>query len=166
MSLEVLILTGPCAVGKTSTAKEWAKVKKGAIVECDYLTNWIYNDAFPHWTEEEEKFTSKLSSKIADEYLNLGMSVVIENVWTPLGIDIIKDFLSNRKGLNIKCIRLMCNRSINHKRDQQRIVAHQMKERVDIVNDELDGYDWNEDTIIIDNSNLTISQVVSLINRS
>ena len=94
------------------------------------------------------------------------MSVVIENVWTPLGIDIIKDFLSNRKGLNIKCIRLMCNRSINHKRDQQRIVAHQMKERVDIVNDELDGYDWNEDTIIIDNSNLTISQVVSLINRS
>ena len=62
MSLEVLILTGPCAVGKTTTAKAWAKNKNGAIVECDYLTNWIYSDDFPHWTEEEEKFTSKLSS--------------------------------------------------------------------------------------------------------
>ena len=80
-----------------------------------------------------------------------------------MGIDIIKDYLSNRKGLNIKCIQLKCNRTINHKRDQQRIKDHQMKEGVGIVNDELDRYDWNDDTIEIDSSNLTVTDAVSLI---
>ena len=38
-----------------------------------------------------------------------------------------------------------------------------MKEGVGIVNDELDRYDWNDDTIEIDSSNLTVTDVVSLI---
>ena len=64
-TLEVLILTGTCAVGKTATAKAWAKSKNGAIIECDYFTEWIYNKDFPHWTEEEEKFTSNLAQILA-----------------------------------------------------------------------------------------------------
>lgn len=40
--MEVLILTGACAVGKTSVAKEWAKRKAGAIIEYDYFMEWIF----------------------------------------------------------------------------------------------------------------------------
>ena len=94
------------------------------------------------------------------------MSAVIENVQTPLGINIIKDYLSNRKGLNIKCIQLKCNRTINHKRDHQRIEDHQVKEGVDTAIDELHSYDQNGDIIENDSSNLTVTDVISSIKES
>jgi len=44
---ELLILTGACGVGKSTIAEEWAKRKNGAKVDCDYLTEWIYNTDLP-----------------------------------------------------------------------------------------------------------------------
>lgn len=163
---EVLIITGPCGVGKTTTAIEWAKQKNGAVIECDFLTEWIYNENFPHWSPEEEKFTSTLASKMVLEYLNYDMPVAIENVWTPFGIENIIKQLSGSGISKIRVIRLICNIKENHRRDQNRIPADQMKERVDIVNDQLNAIKWPKYVNLIDNTNLSLKDVLHQIERS
>ena len=160
---EVLIITGACGVGKTTIAKEWAKSKDGAIIECDYLTEWIFNKEFPHCTEDEEKFTANLTATIAMQYLNYGMSVAIENVWTPCGIEIIRKRLLDITDIVVEVIWLFCELNENHKRDEQRMPKNQMKERVDIVNNELQGYDWPEDLVKIDSTNLSVAQTLALL---
>jgi len=161
---EVLIITGACGVGKTTTAKEWAKSKNGAIIECDYLTEWIYNEDFPKWNEEEEKFTSNLAGLMALEYLREGMSVAIENVWGPKGIEFIRNEVFRVPGVKVTSVRLICNIEENHKRDQQRIPEDQMKERVDIVNAELDGYKWPSYMNVIDTTDLSPGMVLEKLN--
>ena len=165
MSKEVLLITGACGVGKTTTAKAWAKSKQGAIIECDYLTEWIFNDDFPQWNEEEEKFTSHLSALMAKEYLKRGMSVAIENVWSPIGIEILRNELANVDDLKVKSIWLRCERSENHRRDQQRIPEDQMKERVDIVNEELSSYNWPDHVHVINTTNLPLEGVLEKIEK-
>ena len=124
---EVLIITGACGVGKSTIAKEWAKLKDGATIDCDYLTEWIYKKDFHHWTIEEERFVAKLASKIAIEYLNYGMSTSIENVWSPIGIELIKSEIQSSLKIKVKAIWLFCDLTENHKRDQQRKLENQMK---------------------------------------
>ena len=68
--MQVLIITGAPEVGKSATAKAWAKQKGGVIIPVDYLSNWVYNEAFPRWNEEAERFLARLSTKMAIEYLN------------------------------------------------------------------------------------------------
>lgn len=162
---EILILTGACGVGKSTIAKEWAKLKNGAAIDCDYLTEWIYNKDFPQWSIEEEKFTAKLASKMAIEYLNYGMSTAIENVWSPVGIEILKNETLVQFKLDVKAIWLFCEISENHKRDQQRIPENQMKKRVNIVNQELDGCNWPDYVHKIDSTNLSIEQTLKMIDN-
>lgn len=160
---EVLILTGACGVGKSTIAKEWARLKKGATVDCDYLTEWIYNPEFPSWTLEEEKFVAKLTAKIALEYLHYGMSTSIENVWSPVGITILKNKIQAQLDIDVKVVWLFCEISENHQRDQQRIPENQMKERVDIVNGELQNYEWPDYLEKLDTTDLSIGQTITLI---
>lgn len=160
---EVLILTGPCGIGKTTTAKAWAKSKNGAIIECDYLTEWIYKDDWPRWTEEDEEFTVNLSTLIAFEYLKKGMSVAIENVWSAKAIEAIRQELFRMLGLKIKCVRLICDLEENQRRDKERIPENQMKERVKIVSDELNSQEWVSYMHTIDTTNLSIDEVLEAI---
>lgn len=160
---EVLIITGACGVGKSTIAKQWAKSKNGATVDCDYLTEWIYNKDFPQWTIEEEKFVANLAAKIAIEYLRFGMSTSIENVWSPIGIELLKNGIESQLEVKVKVIWLVCEISENHKRDQQRVPENQMKERVDIVNKELNDYQWPEYLHKLDTTELTIQQTLQAI---
>ena len=160
---EVLIITGTCGVGKTTTAKAWAKSKNGSIIECDYLTEWIYKEDFPHWTEEEEKFTSNLSVIMATEYLQNGMSVAIDNVWSPNAIEEIRNELFRMRGIKVTAIRLTCDLEENQKRDQERAPEDQMKERITIVNDELNSHPWPSYIKVIDTTNLSTDEVLKLI---
>ena len=160
---EVLIITGACGVGKSTIAREWAKSKQGATVECDFLTEWIYNEDFPRWTIEEEIFVAKLAAKIAIEYLEYGMSTTIENVWTPKGIEILVDEIQTKVHIVPKVIWLFSELSENLRRDQQRISEDQMGERVDIVNRELADYSWPEYLHKIDTTKLTIVQTLTVI---
>lgn len=162
---ELLIITGACGVGKSTIAKRWAKLKNGATVDCDYLTNWIYCTEFPQWTIEEERFVAKLASKIAIEYLNWGMPVSIENVWSPVGLELLESEISSQMNnmIKIKTVWLFCEIDENHKRDEQRIPAHQMKERVDVVNQELERYNWAEHLYKLDTTHLSIEQTIKKI---
>ena len=160
---EILILTGACGVGKSTIAKNWAKLKNGATIDCDYLTEWIFNKDFPHWTIEEEKFVARLASKIAIEYVNFGMSTSIENVWSPIGIELLKDEIQSLEKIKVKVIWLFCELTENHKRDRQRIPENQMKERVNLVNKELENYNWPKYLHKIDTTGLTIEQTIKII---
>lgn len=157
----VLILTGACGVGKTTTARAWAKYHHGAVVECDSFTEWIYDPAFPHWQPEEEIFTARLSAKVAAEYVRFGLPAVIDNVWTPDGIRLLYQHLAQWcPEATVRAAWLFCQRAENHRRDQQRIPDHQMGQRVDVVNEELASYTWPDSVTKVDTSELSPTQVV------
>jgi shikimate kinase len=164
--MEVIIITGACGVGKSTIARAWAKAKQGAIIECDYFTEWIFKSNFPHWTVEEEQFVAALTGTVAHEYLRHQMPVAIENVWSPSGIQILLDRLKEQALVSsIKVIWLVCDRNENHRRDQLRKPEDQMQERVDIVNKELSNYRWPEYVQKVDSTRLSIEETVAVIER-
>ena len=107
---EILILTGACGVGKSTISKKWAKLKKGVIIESDFFRNWICNDLYDRFSEKEEMLVADLTFVTAKEYLKHNMPVAIENVWTPLGLDKLKNDLEDEFGnVSIKIVWLKCN---------------------------------------------------------
>ena len=162
--MEVLILTVACGVGKTTTAKAWAKRHQGAIIECDYFTEWICNDDFPHWKPAEERFVVRMALSVCREYLSAGMPVAIENVWTPDGVDQLINGLESLAGVTkVIPVYLQCRKDINHLRDQQRLPENQMGKRVDVVDQQLRSYQWPEQVQILDTSDLNLNQVIDRI---
>lgn len=162
---EILILTGACGVGKSTIAKGWAKSKDGATIDCDYLTEWIYQKDFPHWKVEGELFVARLASRMAKEYLEEGMSVSIENVWTPAGIELILSELKHLADTQIKIVWLVSDIEENHRRDQQRIPENQMKGRVNIVNNELASYHWPALVRKLDTTEMDVDKTLLEIER-
>ncbi len=161
---EILILTGACGVGKSTISKKWAKLKKGAVIESDCFRNWIYNEIYDRFSKKEEILVSDLTFVSAKEYLKHNMPVVIENVWTPFGLDKLKnDFENEFKNVNIKFVWLKCNLEENHRRDRLRITENQMKDRVDIVNAELLKFKWPAYLNILDTTNLTEKETLNRI---
>lgn len=161
---EILILTGACGVGKSTISKKWAKLKKGAVIESDCYRNWIHNKIYNRFSKKEEMLVADLAFVSAKEYLKHNMPVAIENVWTPLGLDILKNAFKNEfEDVNIKFVWLKCNLEENHKRDRLRISENQMKGRVDIVNAELSEFKWPEYLNILDTTNLTEKETLNLI---
>jgi broad-specificity NMP kinase len=160
---EVLILTGTCSVGKTSTAKAWAKSKNGTVIECDNLKELNYKEDFPSRTEEEEKLISNLAANKAFEYLQKGESVAIDNVWSPKAIEEIRAELFRMKDLEVTSVRLICDLEENQKRDQEKMPENQKRERITIVNDELNSHAWPSYIKDIDNTNLSKDEVLKLI---
>ena len=93
------------------------------------------------------------------------MSVAIENVWTLVGIKILIDRLKKvHLVTSIKAIWLFCELKENHRRDELRIPDSQMKERVDVVHNELMDYAWPEYLHKVDSTDLSIEQTISKIN--
>ena len=161
---EVLILTGACGVGKSTISKEWAKLKKGAVIESDYFTEWIFNDKYERFKAEEEMLVADLTLVTAREYLKHNMPVAIDNVWTPTGLKKLKKaFDTEFEHLDVKFVWLKCDLIENHRRDRLRKPENQMKDRVDIVNKELFGYDWPDFLAIIDSTNLSEKETLKSI---
>ena len=161
---EILILTGACGVGKSTISKKWAKLKKGVVIESDHFRNWIFNEKYDRFSKKEEMLVADLAFVSAKEYLKHKMPVVIENVWTPSGLDKLKNNLENEFGnVNVKFVWLKCNLEENHRRDRLRIIEDQMKDRVDIVNAELLEFKWPEYLNILDTTNLTEKETLNRI---
>jgi adenylylsulfate kinase-like enzyme len=161
---EILILTGACGVGKSTISKKWAKLKKGAIIESDFFRNWIYNDIYDRFSKKEEMLVADLTFVSAKEYLKHNMPVAIENVWTPSGLDKLKNDLENEFGnVSIKIVWLKCNLKENQRRDKLRATENQMKDRVNIVNAELSEYKWPQYLNILDTTNLTEMETLNRI---
>ena len=153
---EILIITGACGVGKSTISKKWAQLKNGVVIESDYFRNWIQNEIYDRFSKKEETLIADLTFVSAKEYLKHYMSVAIENVWTPLGLDKLKNNLENEfENADIKFIWLKCDLEENQRRDKLRKTENQMKGRVSIVNAELSEYKWPDYLNILDTTNLT-----------
>lgn len=159
--IKVLILTGACGVGKSTISKTWATKKRGVAIESDYFTEWVFNNKYEQFLKEEEEMVADLTFVVAKEYLKHGMPVAIDNVWSPIGLEKLKNrFEKEIHNILLKFVWLKCNRIENHRRDGLRIPDNQMKERVDIVNRELNNYDWPNYVDIIDSSNITVRETI------
>jgi len=153
---EILIFTGACGVGKSTISKNWAKLKKGAVVESDFFRNGIFNEIYNQFSKEEELLIADLTFVSTKEYLKHNMPVAIDNVWTPIGLDKLKKNLEDEfEDMKIKFIWLKCDLEENHRRDGLREIKNQMKERVDIVNYELSEFNWPDYLNILNTTNLT-----------
>ncbi len=161
---EILIVTGACGVGKSTISKKWAKLKKGAVIESDYFRNWIYNQIYNRFSKEEEMLVSDLTFATAKKYLKHNMPVAIENVWTPFGLDKLKNDLEIEfEDVSIKFVWLKCDLEENHRRDRLRITENQMKNRVNIVNSELSEFKWPDYLNILDTTSLTEKETLNRI---
>ncbi len=162
--MKTLLLNGACGVGKTTLAKAWAKRHHGAIVECDYFTEWIFNPDFPHWSAEEERLVAELSAGVAGKYLDAGMPVAIENVWTPAGLDLLRTLLRNHPGVHsVTVVLLHCQIEENRRRDALRPPENQMRERVDVVRQELMDHTWPKYVNHLETSSLSIRETLDQI---
>jgi len=99
------------------------------------------------------------------EYLKNGMPVVIENVWSPTSIESIRIQLFRMSGLKINVVWLKCDLEENQKRDEQRAPENQMKERVKIVNEQLEKYTWPSYVNILDTTNMNFDEVFAELNK-
>ncbi|MEO1054381.1 MAG: AAA family ATPase [Bacteroidota bacterium] len=166
MKREVLVLTGACGVGKSTIGKLWAKSKSGVCIESDYFTEWIH-DEHPISTDyflSVEEMIAELSWNTCREYLKNGFSVAIENVWTPKGLTKLQEaFMSIELISKAKFVYLKCDLDQNKSRDQKRSASNQMNERVGIVREELEQYQWPEFVHTIDSSSQTDIQTLNTI---
>jgi hypothetical protein len=161
---DIIIITGACGVGKTTTAIEWAKRKKGAIVECDWFTEWIFNSKICPFSIEEEMLVAKLACSIANEYLHAKMDVAIDYVFTPDGLKYIQDYFMNHEHVkNIRFVWLYCDILENHRRDGSRSGSAVMGRRVDIVNQQLKNCNWPDEVLKINTTGLTLIETVNKI---
>ncbi len=165
MSIKLLILTGACGVGKSTISKAWAQQENGAVVECDYFTEWMLGDQFESFSEEEASFVAEHAIASATLYLKNHISVAIENVWFPAEITKIRAQLKAVfPSIHVQCIRLYCSIEENHKRDQLRVPENQMKTRVDIVNAQLANSVWPSFVQHINSSNQTAEETLKQLN--
>lgn len=162
---EILILTGACGVGKTSTARAWAKAKQGVAIEADYFTEWIHDDDFERFTREEETLVANLTFVTAQEYLKQNMPVAIDGVWSPYGLKILKNRFEGEANIRLKFVWLRCEINENHRRDELRMPENQMKDRVDIVNQELRSYQWEDYVHKIDTTNMALQETLNAIEQ-
>jgi len=162
--LEILILTGACGVGKTTTARAWAKARQGVAIETDYFTEWIHDDSFERFTQREEMLVANVTFVTAQEYLKLKMPVAIDGVWSPHGLEVMKKgFEQEPEPIQLKFVWMHCEIDENHRRDELRVPEDQMKQRVDIVNKELQNYQWESYVHRIDTTQLNLSETLAII---
>ncbi|MTB53330.1 AAA family ATPase [Lewinella sp. W8] len=161
---KVLLITGACGVGKTTLARAWARRHQGAIIETDYLTEWVFKEDFPQWTPAEERFTARASALLAVEYLREGMPVAIENVWSPEGMNLIRAHLrAADEQIAVQAVWLFCDLPENQRRDQERIPENQMLARVAVVKRELEGYDWPAEVHRMDTMRISVEETLDII---
>ena len=160
---EILILTGACGVGKTTVAREWARGKNGVAIEADYFTEWIHDDSFERFTQEEEKLVANLTFVTAQKYLKQNILVAIDEVWSPYGLNILKNKFEREEDICLKFVWLYCEINENHRRNELRVPENQMKNRVDIVNEELRSYQWKSYVHKIDTTKITVQETLNII---
>ncbi|MDF1695560.1 MAG: hypothetical protein P1U56_06995 [Saprospiraceae bacterium] len=157
---DVLILTGPAGVGKTTTATIWSSMKKAAHIQADDFSFLLDEGTFEKWSEEEDKFFAKISAMMALQFLMNGLPVVIEYVWKPYAIEEIRKELFRMKGINVRVVRLTCDLEENENRDKQRTPANQMGERVKILQDEFNEIVWPSFVEELDTTGLFPQQIL------
>ena len=164
MMNDILIVTGTCGVGKSSVCCGWAERRQGASIECDTFRTWIRNHELRQAEGYQEQLLVKHATALAEDYLNMGLDVAIDNVWTPKGLALLHDQL-HTKG-TIRIFWLNCSSDENHRRDEQRSAPGVMGGRVDELQQELERMNWSEVVVKLDTSGQSLDETLDQIEAS
>lgn len=161
---DILIVTGTCGVGKSTVCWAWAGRRQGAAIPCDMFRTWMRHPALRQADGYQETLLAKHAGALAMDYLNLGLDVAIDNVWTPRGLALLQDQLAPRG--RIRVFWLNCSSRENHARDQQRSPSDVMGGRLDELQAELERMEWPAYVTRIDTSGQSPDETLEVIEKS
>lgn len=160
---DILIVTGTCGVGKSAVCWGWAERRRGAAIECDRLRTWIRNPSLRIANGYQESLLARHAASLAEDYLDMGLDVAIDNVWTPDGINYLLDRLGSLG--RIRVFWLNCSSEENHRRDEQRSPSDVMAGRVDELQAELERMVWPERVERIDTTGHSREETIDVLER-
>ncbi len=160
---KLYIVTGPAGVGKSTISNGIAKLKtKSVLIEGDDIYNQVIGGYISPWKEGNHLETFwKVCINIINTYLEDGYDVIFNYIIEPEKLDVLK---KRFKDYDIKFVVLMVNEDILLARDKERPEDCQMKERCIVLLNEFKDHNY-DGKYIIDTSNLSISDIVSIIEK-
>jgi hypothetical protein len=164
MMKDILIVTGTGGVGKSTICWAWAGRRGGAAINCDFFRTWIRDRSLRMANGYQEELIAKHACALTEDYMELGLDVAIDNVWTPRGVALLTSRLRDKGRINV--FWLNCSREENHQRDQHRSPSDVMNGRLDELQQQLEGMEWPDYVQRIDTSGLSLDETLDLIERS
>lgn len=161
---DVLIVTGNAGVGKTTTSREWALRRRGAAVRGDEIRLWFRIREMRQAEGYQEAFIARVALAAAKEFIARKLDVALDFVWKPSGLSILRDGLGD--AARVRVVRLWCEPSENHRRDELRTGNDVMGPRVDELGRELAALDWPADVTVVDSTGLTLDETLAAIERT
>jgi len=158
---DILVVTGTAGVGKSSLCWEWAARRHGAVIECDVFRTWIRNPSLRIADGYQESLLARHAASLAQDYLDMGLDVAIDNVWTPAGITYLLDRLGSRG--RVKVFWLNCSREENQCRDKRRTPSDVTGGRVDELQAELESMIWPECVERIDTTGQSLAETIDVL---
>ena len=156
------IITGPAGVGKSTISKELAKSKrKSVLIEGDDIYHQIIGGYISPWKEGNHlQIFWRVCIETIEIYLDEGYDVIFNYI---INKDDIIKIQQNFKKYIVKFIVLLADENTLIIRDKERPLDCQMNERCLILLNSFKSTNFNKNNII-DTSNLTVKEIVSIIN--
>ena len=160
---DILIVTGTCGVGKSTVCWAWAGRRGGAAINCDLFRTWIRDHSLRMANGYQEELLAKHACALTEDYMELGLDVAIDNVWTPRGLALLTSRLRGKGRINV--FWLNCLPEENHQRDRRRSPSDVMGGRLDELQQELESMNWPDYVQKIDTTGQLLDETLDLIER-
>ena len=156
------LITGPAGVGKSTVSKRLAETKaKSALIEGDDIYNQVVGGYVYPWEDGNHlDIFQKICNNNILAYLEEGYDVIFNYIIEPEDLEKYKRAF---KKYDIKFVVLLVDEKTLLLRDKERPEDCQMNERCIELLNEFKEYDYNQNNII-DTSNMTVDEIVNIIN--
>ena len=155
------IITGPSGVGKSTISKKIAESKsKSALIEGDYIYSQVIGGYVSAWKDGNhlDVFWDICLNTI-ESYLSYDYDVIFNYIVTPNIIKVIKERFKNYA---IKFVVLITDEETILKRDSQRPLDCQMKERCIILLNNFKNRNYDKKHFL-ESSNLSVDETAYII---
>lgn len=156
---KLYIITGPAGVGKSTISKRIAtSLDKSVLIEGDDIYNQFVGGRISPWKENAPiDLFWKNSIMLINNYLKNGYDVVFNYIINKNKFEELKTIF---KLYEVKFVVLLVDENTIVKRDKERPIDCQMKERCLILLNEFKNQNYNE-KYILDSTNLSVEDTVS-----
>lgn len=158
------VITGPAGVGKSTVSKELAKQKdKSVLIEGDEIYHHVVGGYVSPWKEGNHLDVFwKVCLNNIKIYLDNGYDVIFNYIVNPEDLRNIQNQITN---CNIKFIVLLVDENTLLKRDKERPLDCQMRERCIVLLNSFKSKDYNKNNVLY-TTNLTVEETVNIINTN
>ena len=159
----ILLLTGTCGVGKSTTAHAWATARRGVHLKGDEIRNWMRDEATRRAKDYQRDVCTEIAVTAAEQFVKLGLDVAMDYVWMPTSLRMAAARL--RPIAEVRMVCLQCEPGENRRRDAGREANVIMGDRVDELQNELLAFtDWPAELRRIDSSGRSVEDVLAMLN--